>query len=383
MDYAGIQCKLYPNKAQKALLQQTFGHTRFIWNTMLDMLIERYRNNPQLPLLSYSTLSSMLPQLKREYPWLKDVDSVALQTSVKTLRETYERFFKRFSSFPKFKSKSHPQSYTSPVRRTQVHQNIQFNANQRYLKIPKLGWVKCRMSVLHMENASIQSITVKLLPCGTYQASLLTKCESQALPKTHKTVGIDLGVSDLAITSDGIKYKSQKLYLKHQHQLKHWERKMARRRLQAKAKGINLADAKNYQRAKQRVARTHAKIRHTRKDYIHKITTQLVHDYDMIAIEDLKTKNLMKNHKLARALASQTWRAFREMLEYKCKRYGKTLIIVDPYKTSQLCSTCGHDAGKKALNVRHWDCSVCYTTHDRDINAGKNILIKGLEQAAV
>lgn len=378
--YKGIKCKIYPNQSQQQQIQMTFGHTRFIWNQMLGMLNERYHNNKNLNILSYTKLSSLIPQLKREYEWLKDVDSVALQCSVKTLSETFDRFFKGLSKYPKFKRKSqHQQSFLSTIR----GKNIRFNHNQRYIKLPKLGWIKCRCSVNHIENERIKSVTVIQRPSGQYMISILVTSENQTLTKTGRSVGVDLGVSDFAITSDGHKYQSQKLHLKYQYQLHYWEKRMARRRLKAKQQGKALNEAKNYQRARQQVAKIHDKIKHTRQDYIHKITTELVEHYDVIILEDLKTSNMMKNHKLARSIASQSWRIFRTFIEYKCTLYGKKSIIVNPYKTSQYCSNCGFDSGKKELNIRFWTCPSCKTEHNRDINAAKNIKNIGLGQALV
>ena len=378
--YKGAECKLYPNEKQANTIQMTLGHTRFVWNQMLSMLNERYRNNKDLKMLSYSTLSSLIPQLKREYAWLNDVDSVAIQCAVKTLSETFDRFFKGYCRYPKFKSrKNNRQSYLSTIRGN----NIRFNHNQRYIKLPKLAWVKCKSSLKHIENERIKSVTIKQNATGQYYMSVLVTSENQALPKTGKYLGIDLGVSDLAITSDGQKYRSQKLHLKYQKQLHFWEKRLARRRLKAKAEGIALVDTKNYQKARQHVARIHEKIANTRKDYLHKITTELVENYDVIVIEDLKTNNMIKNHKLARSIASQSWRQFRVFLEYKCAMYDKQCVVVNPYKTSQKCSHCGFDSGKKDLDIRKWSCPKCNVEHDRDINAAKNIMHIGLEQALV
>ncbi|AVQ34368.1 transposase [Staphylococcus muscae] len=378
--YRGIECKIYPNKAQQLKIEQTFGCTRFVWNEMLNMINQRYQNNNELKMLSYPKLSALLPALKLEYPWLKDIDSVAIQCAVKTLSETFDRFFKGYSRYPKFKSKKITrQSYLSTIRGN----NIRFNDNQRYIKLPKLGWVKCKSSVQHIENSRIKSVTVTRKSTGYYYISLLVESDNQALPKTGKSVGIDLGLTHLAITSDGKKYASQRLHLKYKKQLHYWEKRVARRRLNAIKNGMPLKDAKNYQKAKRQVARIHEKIVNTRKDYIHKITTDLVERYDLIVLEDLKTSNLMKNHKLSRSIASQSWRIFRTFIEYKCVMYSKTSMTVNPYKSSQYCSSCGFDSGKKTLDVRCWICSECSTEHDRDINASKNILNFGLEQALV
>ena len=378
--YKGIECKIYPNSEQQLKIEQTFGCTRFVWNEMLNMLNQRYQNNKNLKMLSYPKLSALLPTLKLQHTWLKEVDSVAIQCSVKTLSESFDRFFKGYSKYPKFKTKKlSKQSYTSSIR----GKGIRFNHNQRYIKIPKLGWVKCKSSVRHVENERIKSITVVRKSTGHYYVSVLVESDNQALPKTNQSIGVDLGLTHLAITSDGEKFESQRLHLKYKKQLHYWEKRVARRRLNAIKNGISLDEAKNYQKAKRQVARVHEKIKNVRKDYLHKITTDLVERYDLIVLEDLKSSNMMKNHNLARSIASQSWRMFRIMIEYKCEMYDKTLIVVNPYKTSQYCSNCGYDSGKKPLSVRDWICPECNVTHDRDVNAAKNILNIGLEQALV
>lgn len=371
--YKGIEGKIYPNKDQQVLINQTFGHSRFVWNQMLNMLNTRYENNPDLNMLSFSKLSSLLTQMKKEYAWLKDVDSKALQNSVKTLRETFDRFFKKQSNYPRFKSgKIHKQSYKT------LERTIRFNHNQKYIKLPKLGWVKCRMSLNHINNNNIKSVTVARKSNNNYYISVLVECENQDLPKTDKIVGVDLGLADLAITSDGIKYPSLYLDRKYKKQLHYWEKRLARRRIQAKNEGIDLRSAKNYQKARIQVAKLNQKIKDTRKDYLHKITTELVETYDVICIEDLRTSNMMKNSKLTQSIASQSWRMFRNLLAYKCLAYGKHFIAVNPYKTSQICSSCGSETGKKPLNIRSFTCPECNTHHDRDINASKNIKNIGL-----
>lgn len=386
IEFTGVTGRLYPNQAQIEQIRQAHGSTRFVWNQFLGMLNARYQNNPSLAMPSFTAMSAMLTQLKREYLWLKDTDSIALQNSVKTLRETFERFFNKTSKYPKFKSKrdAYP-SYRTTIRNAQSNGNIMFDnmRGQRFVKLPKLGWVKCRMSITHIENERIKSATIKQLPTGHYQISVLVESDSQTLDKTGLSVGVDVGVSDLAILSDGRRYKSLKLYNKYKLELHHWQVKASRRLRLAKSRGVALEDAKNYQKARIMVAKIHAKMANIRKDYLHRMTTELVERYDVICIEDLKSSNLMKNHSLARAIAEQSWRELRLMLEYKCKRYGKTLIAVNPYKTSQYCSSCGHDGGKKELNIRVWQCTACSVHHDRDINAARNILNIGSGSALV
>ena len=378
--YRGIECKIYPNKSQIKQIEKTFGCTRFIWNEMLTMLNKRYNNNPELKMLSYPELTSLVPTLKEEFPWLKEADSVAIICTIKTLTESFDRFFKGISNYPKLKNKkSSKQSYLSRIR----NNNIRFNGNQNYIKLPKLGWVKCRTSVPYIDNSNIKSVTVKRKSTGEYYATILVECENQALPKTYKSVGVDLGLTHLAITSDGDKFESQRLHLKYKKQLHYWEKRVARRRLNAIKNGVPLEDAKNYQKARRQVARIHEKIANTRKDYIHKITTKLVKEYDLIAIEDLTVSKMLKNPMLSRVITGQSWYMFRCFIEYKCDDYDKEFALVNPYKTSQVCSNCNHDNGKKPLDVRYWTCSNCNVEHDRDINASRNIKNIGLEQALV
>lgn len=380
MMYKGIKCKIYPNQQQKDIIEMTFGHTRFVWNEMLNMINERYRNNPSLHMLKKKQLSVLLTQLKKEHTWLKDVDSVAVQCSVLRLSETFDRFFNKQNNYPKFKSKKRvAQSYTSTIRGN----NIRFNHNQRYIKLPKLNWVKCRSSFKHIENQRIKSVTVKRKSTGRYEIALIVECDNQTLPQTGQSIGVDLGLTDLAILSNGKRFKSQKLHLKYRKQLHYWEKRRARRLIQAKKNGVNLSDAINYQKANQQVARIHEKIKNTRKDYIHKVTTYLVENFDIIVIEDLKVRKMLKNHQLARHIANESWYDFKTILQYKCDRYGKELIVINPYKTSQICSNCGYDSGKKSLDIRKWTCQKCHKEHDRDINASKNILNIGLERALV
>jgi len=303
------------------------------------------------------------------------------------LIEAYKRFFKKNNKFPKFKSKKYPkQSYQSKF----VGNNIAVIENT--IKLPKLGIMKFKTGKSIPEI--IKSVTIKKSFTGKYYAVLLVECENQTFDKTGSNIGLDMGVADLVIGSNGKKYPTirfDKILAKKKH---YWEKKLARRRIRA-LKDIqyqnkfgltgakDISQYKNYMKAKIMVAKYNEKIANQRQNYLHKITTQLVKGNDTIVIEDLKTKNLLKNHKLARAIANQSWRALRLMLEYKCEWYGKQLIAINPFKTSQICSNCGYDDGKHKLDIREWTCPNCHKTLDRDINASKNILNIGLEQALV
>lgn len=234
-------------------------------------------------------------------------------------------------------------------------------------------------------TGKVKNVTIRLSSTGKYYAVLLVDTEIKELPKTRNSVGIDMGVADLMITNDGVKYPTirfDKILAKKKH---YWEKRLARRRLQAKKEIAwdhynkvleprELSDFKNYLKAKRMVAKYSEKIANQRHNYIHNLTKQLAEQYDVIKVEDLKTKNLLKNHKLARAIANQSWREIRRQLEYKCEWYGKQLVTVNPWKTSQICSNCGYDDGKHALDIRRWTCPNCGVSHDRDINAAKNIL---------
>ena len=379
MTLKGVKLRIYPSREQQLKIKLNFGYNRFIWNQMLNMMIERYQNNPKAPFLSTYSLNKLLPCLKTEYPWLKEAESTSLQETNHNLVEAYKKFFKNHKGFPKFKSRKFPkQSYQS----NSVNYNIQ-QRDDHHIKLPKLGVVRFKSG--QKLTGKIKNVTIRLSTTGKYYAILLIDTEVKELSKTANKVGIDMGVADLMITSDGVKYPTirfDKILAKKKH---YWEKRLARRRLQAKKeiawdhhnKVLNpreLSDFKNYIKAKQMVAKYSEKIANQRSNYLHSLTKQLVEQYDVIKIEDLKVKNLLKNHKLARAISNQSWREIRRQLEYKCAWYGKQLVTVNPRKTSQICSNCGYDDGKHTLDVREWTCSNCGVHHDRDINAAKNIL---------
>ena len=388
MALKGIKLRIYPDSYQKELIEYNFGANRFVWNNMLDMMIKRHENNPDLKSLKAFDLNYILTTFKKEHIWLKKAESTSLQATDKDLFEAYKGFFSKKRKFPRFKSKKFPkQSYQCKF----INNNIEV-LDDSYIKLPKLGVMKYKNK--KWIPSVIKYVTIRKLSTNKYYAVLTVDEETVQLPKTNKFVGLDMGVSDLVICSDGSKYKTIRFDKKLAKKKCYWEKRLARRRTQALKdiqykKKFGLIDPKpleqysNYMKAKLMVAKYSEKIANQRKDYLHKITRELVENNDLIVIEDLKTKNLLGNHNLSRAIANQSWRALRLMLEYKCEWYGKKLLVVNPFKTSQICSNCGYDDGKHKLSIREWDCPSCGIHHDRDINASKNILNNGLEQALV
>lgn len=355
-----------------------FGNDRFVWNKMLAMATTRYQNNPKSKFITEYGMDALLKPLKIEYPFLKQSDSTSLQIVNHNLDYTFKQLFKHCSGYPKFKSrKTCKQSYTGKS-------SVKVIA-KRYIRLPKIGYIKTsKTDCLHV--CKIKRYTVLLEPTGKYYLSLQVETDIKPLPKTGKHVGIDMGIADLVITSDQKKYAkfSAKWYEK---QVIIWQSKFSKRKHNAFVKMCRynhthkntkqtIDDYVNWQKARKRKAVYQTKIANKRKDYLHKITTKLVKQYDVIVIEDLKTKNLLKNHHLAKSIANASWYLFRIMLEYKCKWYGKQLITVDPKYTSQNCSNCGFCSGPKPLQIREWTCPNCKTRHDRDVNAAVNILHK-------
>ena len=377
-----IKLRLYPNKHQQNQLLQMFGNNRFVWNQMLGMAKQRYQNNPSSKFVDEYGMNNLLKRLKSEYPFLKQSDSSSLQIVDHYLAQSFKMLFKHQGGYPRFKSrKSTKHSYTGKSTCKLIA--------KRRMKLPKLGSIRTSKTS-QLEGLKIKRYTVSLEPTGRYYLSLMVDDPNiQPLELTGAIVGIDVGVADLAITSDGKKYDTfNAKWL--EKQAVNWQSKFSKRKHRAivatrqwnhnhKTVKEELDDYQNWQRARKQKARYQQRIANKRKDYLHKLTTNLVKKYDVIVIEDLKAKNLQKNHHLAKSITNNSWYLFREMLEYKCKWYGKKLIKVSPNYTSQICSNCGYHSGKKPLDVREWTCPKCNTYHDRDINAAVNILNKGID----
>ena len=359
--------RLYPNLEQRILFEKTFGCSRFIWNQMLADRIAHYEETGE-------SLKNTPAQYKEEFPWLKEVDSLALCNVQLNLNKAYKFFFQSGFGFPKYKSKKAEQSYKTN------NQNGTIVLLNGKVKLPTIGWVK--VTVHRQPRGLIKSATISKTATGKYFISILCEEEILPLPKTNSELGIDLGLENFAILSTGEKVGNPRFFTSLSKKLAREQKVLSRRALLAKKKGRKLSDCRNYQKQKLKVARIHEDIFNQRRDFLNKLSTELIKNHDVICIEDLASKNLMKNHHLARAIGDVSWYEFVCQLNYKADWYGKKIVQISRwFPSSQLCSTCGFNSGKKPLSIREWTCESCGTHHDRDINASLNILKEGLRLA--
>jgi len=359
--------RLYPTEEQKVIFAKTFGCSRFIWNQMLADKIAYYKDTGK-------TLNNTPAQYKKNYPWLKEVDSFALCNVQLNLQKAYKNFFQSNFGFPKFKSKK--KAYKQSYKTNNNHGNIELCDGK--IKLPKVGWVRLKQH--RKMSGLIKSATISKTTTGKYFISILCETDIHLYPKTNSSIGIDLGLEHFVILSSGEKIENPRFLISASKKLRREQKILSRRGLLAKQKGKSLSDCMNYQKQRMKVAKIHERITNRRKDFLNKLSTSIIKNHDRICMEDLRSKNLMKNHHLARAIGDASWSEFVRMLEYKADWYEKQVSKISRwFPSSQICSNCKVNSGKKPLHVREWTCKSCGVHHDRDLNASLNILNEGLK----
>lgn len=360
MIYLAHKIELHPNNKQRTYFSKSFGVARLAYNWALDMWQKQYqahKDNPELPKPSEAELSKLFNKIKREqYPFVMEVTKCAPQQAIRNLGIAFKRFFDGKGQYPRFHRKGVNDSFYLS------NDAIKLNETRDKIYIPKLGWV--RMAERLRFTGKIMSATVSRVADKWFVSISVGISVVPKQTENQSPIGVDLGVSALATTSDGEVFTSSKPLRLLQKQLRRLSKSLSRK----------IKKSKNWFKAKTKLARLHARIANIRKDCLHKLTTYLVKNYGLIAIEDLNVKGMLANHKLARAIVDMGFHEFKRQLSYKAAMHGVKLVVVDRwFPSSKLCSCCGHKMENMPLSVRQWQCPQCFTPHDRDVNAACNL----------
>ena len=359
-----VKLRIYPNNQQDVvLLEKHFGCRRFVYNYFLNLFNENYHQGKKK--LSYVNAAKVLVALKKESEteWLNEVNSQTLQASIKDLDNAYDKFFRKISKFPRFKSRRKSKATFK------VPQHFDIDWKNNLIFIPKFKTPFKFKGKYKGELTKVNSITISKTPSGKYYASVQGEFDIESRPKVENCIGIDLGIKDLVITSNGDVFPNKRFLKSKLKKLKFLQRQHSRK----------TKDSSSRERWRKKLAIQHEKVTNQRLDYLHQITSRLINENQVICIENLNVKGMIKNHKLAQAINDVSWGTLIQMLTYKSTWNSRELVVIDRfYPSSKTCSSCSYLLDEIKLNIREWTCPSCGTVHDRDINAAKNILIQGL-----